>query len=224
MARVIVITGLQGAGKTTLAEELRARHGFIHFDGDLWTSGANPVAGDYETELGLQQAPTMEAAHKQRFENLCTFLLKLRSAQDPSSIDEPCLWQPFFAAFCQAVQDCRLNLAADSPGLVVSQSVHLESMREFIKQSLGENTCVLALQLPLEIAVERAAVRCTEQYTQVGKSLEEWKAMLSPNQAGYQDAMPAKGTIVLDDDGSSDRTQFVAKAERVLGLPASRSS
>jgi hypothetical protein len=64
-------------------------------------------------------------------------------------------------------------LAADSPGLVVSFSVYLRSMHEFIKKYLGENASFLVLQLPPEVAVERAATRCTEQYAQMGKNFEE---------------------------------------------------
>lgn len=230
MARVVVITGLGGSGKTSVAEELRSKHGFVHFDGDLWASGANPVAGDYKAKLGEQAVPSAGPEHKERFTAYCNFLLKLRTdasqgeSDSADVVDEPEAWRPFFTAFCEAVQRCRATLGDgdgnESPTLVVSYSIYLQSMRDFVRTALGENTTLLVLQLPREVALERIASRCVEQYAQVGKSVEEWKSMLQPNQAGFQDEVRGSepGTVVVQDDGSLERAQVVAMVEKSLQL------
>ena len=52
MPSVVLITGMSGVGKSTLAELLREKYGLVHFDGDCWIVGRDPVA-----EAGAKKIP-----------------------------------------------------------------------------------------------------------------------------------------------------------------------
>lgn len=66
--RILFVTGRQGAGKSAVTNELAAAHGFVHFDGDLWSR---------KTEAkGLLAA-------------LCDFMVKYRGAEPGSVTHEP---------------------------------------------------------------------------------------------------------------------------------------
>ena len=47
--RMIFVTARSGGGKTTLAENLKRRLGFIHFDVDQLSFGADPVLDSGKT-------------------------------------------------------------------------------------------------------------------------------------------------------------------------------
>ena len=79
---------------------------------------------------------------------------------------------------------------------------------------------------PAGLALERAARRCTEQYSAMGKSVAEWAEMLKMNSAGFQAYDPeAEGEVdalVLKNDGAERSVQeLLASAEALLGLPPS---
>ena len=44
MRRLVFLAGASGSGKTTVAEQLRSGHGFVHLDGDAWMHGMDPVS------------------------------------------------------------------------------------------------------------------------------------------------------------------------------------
>lgn len=48
----------------------------------------------------------------------------------------------------------------------------------------------LVLDPPTALAVERAAKRCAEQYSAMGKNVDEWFGMLEVNSASFQDCEP----------------------------------
>ena len=80
---------------------------------------------------------------------------------------------------------------------------------------------------PAGLALERAAKRCAEQYSAMGKSVAEWAEMLKMNSAGFQayDPEAEEGEVdalVLKNDGTERSVQeLLASAEALLGLPPS---
>lgn len=213
LTRIILLTGMQGSGKSTIAEQLRVSHGFAHFDGDLWALGHDPLAPP-----GEQKRVEMSPDFKSRYDRLSSFLLKFRT--NDSVPDDPSAWQPFYKAMCEDVLCVQKQLAGVKTGLVVTHAVYLPSMRTFIKQLLGDEAVMLILQMPPEVAILRVAERCATQYAKMGKSVEEWSVMLRANQAGYRDCTSAeksRGVVVVFDDSSGAEVVF-SKVEQVLGL------
>ena len=41
--KVVFLVGPSGAGKTTLGENLKSHFGFLHFEGDQWSYGGDPL-------------------------------------------------------------------------------------------------------------------------------------------------------------------------------------
>lgn len=39
----LFVTGPGGSGKTTLGENLKKQHGFVHWDADQWLNGTHPI-------------------------------------------------------------------------------------------------------------------------------------------------------------------------------------
>jgi hypothetical protein len=44
LRRLLWVSGQSGCGKTTLGQQLHARAGFVHFDGDVFANGGEPEA------------------------------------------------------------------------------------------------------------------------------------------------------------------------------------
>lgn len=197
--RILFVTGRQGAGKTALANELARAHGFVHLDGDLWSG---------------------QPAVRDSLNALCAFMVKYRSAESEEVADEPEAWQPFYAAMCE--EAIKINATA-AGGVLVSHSLFRRAHRKFVQEQLGDAGFFLVIDPPAELALTRAAKRCAEQYSAMGKSVDEWVGMLEVNSAGFQAYEPeADGEVralVLKNDGT-ERTvlELRASAEALLGL------
>ena len=137
-----------------------------------------------------------------------------------SVTDEPEAWQPFYAAMC--AEALKMNASATA-GVLVSHSLFRRSHRAFVMKKLGEAGLMLVLDPPPALALVSAAKRCAQQYSTLGKSVEEWVGMLQMNSAGFQDYEPeAHGEVhalVLKNDGEERSVaELLGSAEALLGL------
>jgi len=113
--------------------------------------------------------------------------------------------------------------ATATGGVLVSHSLFRRAHRAFVKEQLGPAGIFLVLDPPPALALERAATRCAEEYSAMGKSVEEWVEMLAMNSAGFQAYEPeAEGEVdalVLKNDGAEKNVkELLASAEALLGL------
>lgn len=225
---ILFISGSQGAGKTAVAEALKAEHGFAHFDGDAWALGADPLGNEGGCE---RQDPALAEAFKERMSKLTAFLMKFR-AEGATPADEPEAYTPFYKAMCADALEAATTLSPHQPGLIVTHAVYRRTMRDFIMQQLGcggnggssgdfavKFACLVS---PPEVASERAAVRCVAQYTGANMSVEEWVALLLPNRAGFQEVSPAeeaRGVVTVTNDASLEGLDaLLARVEKAIGL------
>ena len=204
--RIVFISGLQGAGKSALAEALKTKHGFAHFDGDLWSLGADPLGGD-RPQLQGKEAEVLQ----ERKKSITEFLLKFR-AEEASVADEPQAYSPFYEAMCTDALAVASALPPDHPGLIVAHAVYRRSMRDFIRDKLSTSSfsvTYLEITTPVpDVATERAAQRCVAQYAAMDKKVEEWMTLLQPNRSGYQEVLEEEMTdgmvTVINDAGGGE--------------------
>ena len=76
--------------------------------------------------------------------------------------------------------------ATSTTGVLVSHSLFRRAHRAFVKEQLGDAGLFLVISPPPALELERAAERCTKQYTTMGKSVDEWVGMLEINSAVIQ--------------------------------------
>ena len=136
------------------------------------------------------------------------------------SPDEPEAWQPFYAAMC--ADAVKMNAKA-ATGVLVSHSLFRRAQHAFVREQLGDAGLFLVLDPPPALALERAAKRCAEQYSAMGKSVEEWVGMLEMNSAGFQDYDPdddgeVNGLVLKNDGSERSVSELLASAESLLGL------
>ena len=113
--------------------------------------------------------------------------------------------------------------AKAATGVLVSHSLFRRAQRAFVKEQLGDAGLFLVLDPPPALALERAAKRCAEQYSAMGKSVEEWVGMLEMNSAGFQDYDPdddgeVNGLVLKNDGSERSVSELLASAESLLGL------
>jgi len=151
---------------------------------------------------------------------LTAHMMKYRDNDSNEIADEPESWQPFYKAMCE--EAIQMNNGS-STGVLVSHSLYRKSHREFVKECLGAAGLFLVLTPPPALALKRAAIRCADQYSTMGKSVEEWEQMLEMNSAGFQEYDPEsekqlKAMILANDGTEQTVDELLASAEKLLGL------
>jgi len=190
-----------------VANGLAAKYGFVHLDGDTWSC--------------RPEVKELRAA-------LTAYMMKYRDEKNEtknniSDEEEPDAWQPFYKAMCE--EAIKINNASNTKGVLVSHSLFRASHRAFVKECLGQAGLLLILTPPPPLALRRAAIRCADQYSTMGKTVDEWMDMLAINSAGFQEYDPesetkiAESALILKNDGTEQTVaELVASAEKLLGL------
>mmetsp|Transcript_129294 Transcript_129294/g.322289 ORF Transcript_129294/g.322289 Transcript_129294/m.322289 type:complete len:250 (-) Transcript_129294:65-814(-) len=170
MPAVVVISGSSGAGKSTLAELLSHKHGSIHFDGDCWTVGRDPVAeaGATITPEDFANAPDkVPEITKLRMEYKDEMLKAFRG----STMDEERLVKGFYGRMVASINEVR----AANPGRVVllSRASYLRQERNVLRKLIGDDLSCLVLCVSAELLATRRLERTKREAAESGKSLEE---------------------------------------------------
>jgi len=168
MGRLVFVSGHSGAGKTTLAEGLKKHYGFVHFDGESWMCGLDPVAQSAVTptaEMLAEVAPERAALARDMVDNCYN---KISAGGEP--VRES--YENFYGAMLKDVRSCRAEF--DRQDIVISHAPYLKTMRDYCRTQLGDELTVLVINVPVSLLQERVKKRLEAFATAQGKSVEEF--------------------------------------------------
>lgn len=160
-----ICSGQSGCGKTTLGNQLKEVDGALHFDGDIFGAGGDPI-----NETGL---PTAEHLAKRSAEMAAAWKLIVKAYEGLwDGIDVPMEeWTTFLDLLIEEVK--RTQAAHPERTLVVTFSIYVKAVRDYVRERLpGARVLVLndvdggAPRRKLQMTLDAAAKE--------GKTLEEF--------------------------------------------------
>jgi chloramphenicol 3-O-phosphotransferase len=180
MPKIVLVSGVPSAGKTTLAELLRDKCGWIHFDGDCWTVGRDPV-----TEAGANIMPEDFQNAAEEVPEITKLKMELKDVVmailTGGHVDLVSM-ERFYGAMIAKIQEVR----AEQPGkeIVLSRATFVRQERDVLRKLLGNDfACVMLCASPALLGkrkVERAQREAEEAGRTFKKHVMAYPAMLVP--------------------------------------------
>mmetsp|Transcript_73817 Transcript_73817/g.130958 ORF Transcript_73817/g.130958 Transcript_73817/m.130958 type:complete len:235 (-) Transcript_73817:81-785(-) len=168
MGRLVFVSGHSGAGKTTLAEGLKKHYGFVHFDGESWMCGLDPIAQSAVTptaEMLAKVSPERAALAKDMAANCYN---KISAGEEPVRSS----YENFYGAMLADVRARRAE--TDGQDMVISHAPHLRIMRDYCRAEMGEELTVLVINASVAVLQDRVRKRLETFAAAQGKSLEDF--------------------------------------------------
>lgn len=144
--RLILVAGKSSAGKTTLAELLKASHGFLHFDVDTWTKGGayleeSPLLGptpEVFEQWKAMRAPELASAVEK--------FVALAEAAKPGVPFPPDAVDDLLEMLCKEV----LKVRGQHPNrdVVISWLPYSRAWRDKLRAGLGSDLECVILAVP----------------------------------------------------------------------------
>merc|ERR1719401_2243816 len=206
--RLILVAGKSCGGKTTLAELLKARHGFLHFDVDTWTRG-----GAYLEETKWPSPEEGEQWKATRAPELASAVEKLDAlaeAAKPGVPFPPDAVDDLLEMLCKEV----LKVRGQHPDrdVVLSWIPHSRAWRDKLRAGLGSDLECLTLDELIEKNNRENGTSTTRE--DLGKS---WCGSSHLRHFDLvQDGEPRTQGITITEEMIPD--DVLRRAEAVLGL------
>eukprot|EP00164_Ancoracysta_twista_P000862 GFYU01001134.1.p1 GENE.GFYU01001134.1~~GFYU01001134.1.p1 ORF type:complete len:247 (-),score=37.26 GFYU01001134.1:70-810(-) len=225
---LVFLCGACGSGKTSVAELLRESHGFVHFDGDAWQNGFDPIK---DANFSMTPEYAKRAAEKspemtKLGTDMVIAFMHLRAGKDfdQSAFDK------FYSTMCS---DVKKEWDSSNQSMVVTHCAYTRSTRDTIRKSLEkEGVKIVLLDASAETLADRLISRYVKAAAEKGQTQEEWlqetfkgsetmetlreKTLLQtaskPESVGTEESC----TVVVDTGGNSD-----AVVNRVLSILSS---
>jgi gluconate kinase len=169
--RLVLVAGKSCAGKTTLAELLKARRGFLHFDVDTWTRGGayleetrwpTPEEGE---QWKATRSPELASA-VENFHALCE-AAKPGVPFPPDAVDD------LLEMLCEEV----LKVRGQHPDrdVVISWAPMSRAWRDTLRAGLGSDLECVILAVPDKLLETRQWDRLEQfMHNAMGLTLDEW--------------------------------------------------
>lgn len=173
--KLLFVSGLSGAGKTTLGELLKSEDNFAHFNVDVWAFGGDPIAQSGEVPnpaMMEKRDPNIKEAFDNMIEN---GFKKIASGE---TVDFQ-VWENFFSKLVIDIKAARNSL--DDKNLVVTFSVYLTSVRDYLRQQLGEDLAFIVLNPSIEHVGIRKVDHLRNTAATRGQSLSQFLRSFNPD-------------------------------------------
>lgn len=142
--KFLFITGLSGAGKTTLGEALKnnSTGEFVHFNVDVWAFG-----GDAIVESSAVPTPAMMEKRDPHLKTLFDTMISegFQKLSAGEVIADNTVWTNFFDALFPALENAFAETKTAGKTLIVSFSVYLQHVRDYIRAHFA------ALEAPVAV-------------------------------------------------------------------------
>lgn len=167
--RIIVLAGLPGSGKTSIAKALKKDHGFVYFEGDVWSWG-DAVAQAESTPTPEDIAKARENADKMKAVMTigAEFYAKVQQGQQPN-------YDAAYAFYDMMMKDVlKTKKENQRKDIVVVHAISHKLIRDHVLKVLGENSEIICLDVPHSILEQRNRQRLENRAKEDGKTLREF--------------------------------------------------
>jgi len=160
-----------------IAEWLKKAHEFVHFDGDSWMNGFDPVE-----EADFQPTPGNLARMQHKPEPLATlfrdFLPNFAMMLGGQAFDEAAL-ERFYVAMAESIKEQR----AKFPGrhFTITHAVFTKKIRDCLRRELGDELEIVILTMSPEILRHRVIDNLEAQAAGQGMTSEALVKQLVPD-------------------------------------------
>ena len=167
--KYIFITGRSGAGKTTVSESLKNEYNFIHFDGDQFPYGNNPIKQSGQVITG-QHKENMTNNMKQIYNEL--MVKKGYFALFEGNKPDISVWKPFYTLFSNEI--IKQRKIYPNKNMVISHAVYLREVRDLLRELLGNNLIFIILNTSTDLLLKRKLIYIEETAQRIGKTGKEY--------------------------------------------------
>jgi len=160
-----------------IAEWLKSRHAFVHFDGDSWMNGFDPVEeADFQpTQQNFARMQNKPEPLATLFNNFVPSFQMMLSGQafNEAALDE------FYTAMAESINKTR----AKYPGrdVIVTHAVFTKKVRDCLRRELGEDLETIILTMSPEILRHRVIDNLEAQAASQGITCEVFVHRLVPD-------------------------------------------
>eukprot|EP01084_Bolivina_argentea_P236116 397116_1 len=167
--RFVFVVGCSGAGKTTLGENFKKVHNWIHFDCDAWSYGQDAV---HESGKAIAPESLMKRSNEliEAYDKLAVekgWLALFRGENPPLSV-----WTPYYSLMAKEILKVRAKY--NYKDMIMTQSVYPFCVREFLRSILGKELVFIILNTSKELLTKRIIARDTKNAKTLGKTLQQY--------------------------------------------------
>jgi len=221
---LIFITGRSASGKTTLGEAFKSLDDFIHFDGDQFSHGNDAVLCSGQVIDGKHKVKRSKKLEESYMKCMKDGYEALFSGKSP----DLSAWTPFYSLLCAEVKRMRGKYA--DKHVVVTHAIYLRSIRDLIRETLGEEVLFIILNPPVNVLGDRAVKRVLEyakkakqtpqQYLHGwGIDLDEIHGMTVRNSKGFElKQKDEANSLQIDIDAAMTPEDVFKAAKQSLSL------
>ena len=156
--KLVWISGPPGLGKSTTAQLLSRKHGYVYYEGDCFFMLRNPFIPPNAPEASLaslEQNKLVGAGAKEREEMAVKVVGQFKRIFEGEEVDYQVI-EEGVRMICRDIKKERTRIGGD---WAVCCVLHTRKMREIVREELGKDLLIICLDMDLEGQMERIRSR-----------------------------------------------------------------